>query len=190
MQICRKDFDPKAAKKPLKILTKEKGTIEGQIISESGYLVVAEYFNFVKEIRQPLYSDDCPREGPPILLQGDNIIYFSNQFGDGIFDIYSTPRRIYVTTDLPVDFDKLRKRLKSRKEIYDPYSFEGVVGIGSGTAGIADPVTRPLKTFIDDNIKPDIDKGEYFTILKVGGGTYACRFVDNNRRLSIRRVAT
>lgn len=121
-------------------------------------------------------------------MQGDGFVTFRNLWGDGMFGVFSSTNRFYVETNSPSDSDEVAKMIQkgdieeghgSRK-----YVLEGLVGVGSGTMAIIDPEISPVTV--------GSEREKYFdmsTILKVKPGTYTCKFIDKNKKLSIKRIS-
>ena len=64
------------------------------------------------------------------------------------------------------------------------YILEGLVGVGGGRMAIIDPEISPVSI--------DSKREKYFemsTILKVKPGIYTCRFIDKNKKLSIKKIS-
>lgn len=199
----------KGYQSPQEPLEKITSVTEGQIVCRSGYLVACNEIHIdvvlsrtqipgprdiiekpITKIGENFHIDyNSFASAVPNIMQFDNdFVGFRNLWGDGMFAVLSSPNRYYVES-YPCSFDdELTRDVKNGKTEEKKgsriYHLEGLVGIGGGRMGIVDPtlhsVSRsehPEKCF------------ELFTVLKVEPGTYGCRFIDNHRKLSIRRIS-
>ncbi len=182
--------------KSLKIYRKVSSTNEGILESKSGYLVICDLsqvqsfqpnFNFYGDIKKGI-NLNSKSWGIPKMMQGKNVVAFSNLWGDGMFAILTSNKRIYIETELPSIIDKdLIECMKNwdRKDRINSKicRLEGVVGIGGGKIAITDPEIHT----IEHSENPE-RYWEMSTIVKTTPGIYACKFIDNNKIVSVRKI--
>lgn len=123
---------------------------------------------------------------PPRLLQGLDFLVFRNLWGDGLFGALSSENRIYVETganSFPNEefLETIERGQKiEEKKGQKNYNFEGFIGIRGGSAAITDPEIHKIsyapKCF------------SISTVLEVEPGTYSCRFIEENKKFSIKKI--
>lgn len=186
-----------------KSLGRISSVIEGIVSSRSGYLAVCESTNLNVFSSKTIIDSDVKsvkREGDfyrinfnspswllPKMMQGQDFIVFRNMWGNGLFGVLSSKKNFYVETDVPTFPDNNFLEVVKSGEIIEEkekgtnrrLSFEGFVGIGSGSAAVTDPEIHKI-SYVEKSL-------EISAILKVEPGTYSCRFIEGNKRLSIKR---
>lgn len=175
---------------------------EGVINCNSGYLAVCDACNLEVYGDKTIIDPNIPtlkKEGdkyrinlnsplwsPPKLLRGLDFLVFRNLWGNGLFRVLSRGNRFYVETKIPSFPDKEFLETIKRKKIIEKnigqerFYFEGFVGIEGGSAAIVDPEIHKI-SYAQTGFSIS-------TILEVEPGTYSCKFIEGNRRLSIRRL--
>ncbi|HLA50408.1 MAG TPA: hypothetical protein VJA86_02285 [Candidatus Nanoarchaeia archaeon] len=177
-----------------------KSVDEGVVNITSGYLAVCEALN-IDAYRQLAFARDMGRGwggrgriklynpiwNVPKMMQGGDFVAFRNLFGDGCFAVLSSKDRFYVETDSPTNIahrlvNSIREGDVEEKKGSRLYRLEGFVGVGGGIMAVTDPKNNSMQY-------PKCPRGkhEISTILSVKPGIYACRFIEDGKKLAIRK---
>lgn len=195
-EFSEKNFDFSKVVRAGKRSRRVKSVEEGEVTSDSGYLVVSEACNIEAYSDLPFAKRTMGNGGEgrgkinlnspiwyvPKMMQGDGFVAFRNLYGDGCFGVVSSQRRFYVETDLPTSVDKdLIDEIKNntKEKIGSRFcQLEGLVCVRSGGMIVTDPMYNPVEYPDKDNIS---------AILTVRPGVYICKFIGNGKKLAIAR---
>lgn len=173
-----------------------KSVEEGVVTISSGYLAVSDAQNIEAYGQLPFADYQKSGRGRinlnssswrvPRIMQGDSFVAFRNLFGDGCFAVLSSNNRFYVETDFPITINQeLITRIKEgdfeEKKGSRLYHLEGLVGVGCGTMVVTDPVSNPIE------YAKGHEANETSTILSIRPGIYVCRFIEDGKKLAIRK---
>ncbi len=184
--------------------TKTELRKKGTVYSHSGYLVIAEVLDFLDHYEPPPYKRYPRMEKGVFMCDQGEMVLFQTSEGDGIFPVYKQDGIRRVDTTYNRDTDGIRRKMLSGSPVQDENgTLEGLVAVGGGMIGIADPTIHPLKYFIDSTI--DEKTGAIiemklkqartdkplpvcdFTLLKVPTGRYVFSLSDHNEVCEIKK---